>query len=136
VRFMMFALADILSSAVTPNGLFVYRSKLFGGMSAEVLTIFNKSNLMVKLKGSEIRRPLANLIFLISRMAEHGVIPKEGLPPGVKMGVADAAYIRASPELRDMLYLPVKVPENGDNPRVSHLGSCFALEADIGLEGS
>ena len=59
----MFGLADILSSAVTPNGLFVYRSKLFGGMSAEVLTIFNKSNLMVKLKGSEIRGPLANLIF-------------------------------------------------------------------------
>lgn len=132
----MFALADILSSAVTPNGLFVYRSKLFGGMSAEVLTIFNKSNLMVKLKGSEIRRPLANLIFFISCMAEHGVIPKEGLPPGVKMGVADAAYTRASPELRDMLYLPVKVPENGDNPRVSHLGSCFGLEANRGLEGS
>ena len=65
---MMFALADILSSAVTPNGLFVYRSKLFGGMSAEVLTIFNKSNLLIKLKGNEIPCPLAYLIFFISRM--------------------------------------------------------------------
>ena len=133
---MIFAVAHILSSAVTPNGLFVYRSKLFGGMSAEVLTIFNKSNLLIKLKGTEIPCPLAYLIFFISRMAEHGVIPKEGLPPGVKMGVADAAYIRASPVLKDMLYLPTQVPENGDNPRVSHLRECFELEADMGLEGS
>ena len=49
------------------------------------------------------------------------------------MGVADAAYIRASPVLKDMLYLPTQVPENGDNPRVSHLGSCFGLEANRGV---
>jgi len=36
------------------SGLFVYRSKLFGGLSAEVLTIFNKSKLMEMLKGGEI----------------------------------------------------------------------------------
>ena len=65
---MIFAVAHILSSAVTPNGLFVYRSKLFGGVSAEVLTIFNKSNLLIKLKGTEIPCPLAYLIFLISHM--------------------------------------------------------------------
>ena len=41
-------------AVVTTEGLFVYRSKLFGGMSAEVLTIFSKSNLMACLKGIEI----------------------------------------------------------------------------------
>ncbi len=35
------------------SGLFVYRSKLFGGLSAEVLTIFNKSNIMALLKGEK-----------------------------------------------------------------------------------
>jgi hypothetical protein len=34
------------------------------------------------------------------------------------MGIADSAYARAIDELREMLYLPVKLPENGDNPRV------------------
>jgi hypothetical protein len=46
------------------------------------------------------------------------VIPKDGLAPGLKMGIADSAYARAIDELREMLYLPVKLPENGDNPRV------------------
>lgn len=36
----------------TPNGLFIFRSKLFGGISHEVLTMFNKSNIMAKFKGS------------------------------------------------------------------------------------
>jgi hypothetical protein len=37
------------------SGLFVYRSKLFGGLSAEVLTIFNNSNIMRLLKGCKLR---------------------------------------------------------------------------------
>ena len=49
------------------------------------------------------------------------MIPKEGLAPGLKMGIADSAYARAIDELREMLYLPVKLPENGDNPRVLRL---------------
>jgi len=77
---MIFAVAHVLSSAVTPNGLFVYRSKLFGGMTAEVLTIFNKSNLLVKLKGSEIPRPQANLIFFISRMQSMASFRRKDCP--------------------------------------------------------
>ena len=46
------------------------------------------------------------------------MIPKDGLAPGLKMGIADSAYVRAIDELREMLYLPVKLSENGDNPRV------------------
>ena len=34
------------------------------------------------------------------------------------MGIADSAYARAIDELKEMLYLLVKLPENGDNPRV------------------
>ena len=56
--------------------------------------------------------------FSLSRNAQHNVIPKEGLAPGLKMGIADSAYARAIDELREMLYLPAKLPENGDNPRV------------------
>lgn len=54
------------------------------------------------------------------------MIPKEGLAPGLKMGIADSAYVRATDELREMLYLPVKLPENGDNPRVIFFSS-FAV---------
>jgi hypothetical protein len=50
-------------TAITPSGLFVYRSKLFGGMSAEVLTIFNKSELMSKLKDKQIPALQGSLIF-------------------------------------------------------------------------
>ena len=50
-------------TAVTPSGLFVYRPKLFGGMSAEVLTIFNKSELMAKLKDKQIPALHGNVIF-------------------------------------------------------------------------
>ena len=45
------------------SGLFVYRSALFGGMSAEVTTIFNGSNLLQLLKGTETPALLVNLKF-------------------------------------------------------------------------
>jgi hypothetical protein len=48
---------------MAPDGLWMYRSKLFGGMSAEVLTIFNKSDLMARLKGMQIRSPFASFNF-------------------------------------------------------------------------
>ena len=50
-------------TAITPSGLFVYRSKLFGGMSAEVLTIFNKSELMSRLKDKQIPALQGSFIF-------------------------------------------------------------------------
>jgi hypothetical protein len=43
------------------------------------------------------------------------VIPKEGLPAGAKCLVADSAYTRAKEGLKEILYLPTKLPENGDN---------------------
>jgi hypothetical protein len=46
------------------------------------------------------------------------VIPNEGLPPGAKCLVADSAYSRTIEELKAILYLPTKLPENGDNPSV------------------
>ncbi len=45
------------------SGVFVYRSKLFGGMSAEVLTIFNLSYLLELLKGSKIPALVLTLKF-------------------------------------------------------------------------
>lgn len=47
-----------------------------------------------------------------------GFIPKEGPIPDVKVGVADSAYTRATPVLKALLYLPEKLPANGENPRV------------------
>lgn len=52
------------------------------------------------------------------------MIPREGLPAGEKFGVADSAYMRASDELKSMLYLPTKLPENGENLQVFSW-SCF-----------
>ncbi len=46
-------------TVIAPNGLFVYRGKLHGGMSSEVLTQFNKSALMALLKGTQIRNPIS-----------------------------------------------------------------------------
>jgi hypothetical protein len=62
---VFWCLAEFLRplTAITPSGLFVYRSKLFGGMSAEVLTIFNKSELMAKLKDKQIPASLGSFIF-------------------------------------------------------------------------
>lgn len=48
----------------------------------------------------------------------YDFIPKEGPVPDVKVAVADSAYTRISDELKKLLYLPSKLPENGDNPRV------------------
>jgi hypothetical protein len=96
---------------IAGNGLFLYRSKLFGGISAEVLTIFNNSLLMERLKA-------------------HGVIPKEGLAPGIKVAVADTAYHRASNEWDGHIFLPQKLPENidelsGDALRDTHIVQSF-----------
>jgi len=49
------------------------------------------------------------------------VIPPGGAAPDVKLGVADAAYLRASKEWKDRLYLPQKLPEKGQNPKVAIL---------------
>lgn len=57
------ALIFSVSTVVAPNGLFLYRSRLFGGVSAEVLTIFNKSQLMQRLKGTQIRMLAGNMNF-------------------------------------------------------------------------
>jgi len=46
------------------------------------------------------------------------VIPPKGLPAGAKCLVGDSAYHRAKEDLKEILYLPTKLPENGDNPTV------------------
>ena len=55
------------------------------------------------------------------------MIPADGLAEGVKILVADAAYTRASDELKEMMYLPLKLPENGDNPQVFFFSSFQSL---------
>ena len=70
--------------------------------------------------------PGAKIIFYLTafpwsskeNVSEHSMILRDGLPPGEKFGVADSAYIRALDELKSMLYLPAKLPENGDNLQV------------------
>ena len=104
-----------VDSVIAPNGLFMYRSKLHGGMTQEVLRIFNTSTLMASLKGTEIPALGATFYFSLSRNTVHGVIPACGVPSGTKIGVADSAYHRASEEWAGHLYLPTKLPESGDN---------------------
>ncbi len=109
---------NIVFLGIAPNGLFLYRSKLFGGITQKVVRIFNHSNLMDKLKGTETPVLFGYLNFSHSRNAAHSVVPKDGPAPGVKIAVADSAYLKATGEWEGRLYLPMKLPENGDNPRV------------------
>ncbi len=79
------------ASGITPNGLIVFRSRIFGGLSAEVLTIFNGSDLAQKLKGTTFCKPIPNLNFADDREAVFKIVPADGLPAGTKIGVADSA---------------------------------------------
>lgn len=69
---------------------------------------------MERLKGKQILTYLGKLNFDPSTIAAHGVIPKEGLAPGIKVAVADTAYHRASNEWDGHIFLPQKLPENID----------------------
>jgi hypothetical protein len=115
---------------VVPNGIFVYRSHLHGGLTAEVLRIWNGSNILKLLKGSGFPDLVKDFKFSLSRNAEHGAIPKDGVPAGTKIFVVDAAYHRSTEELKAMSYLPTKVPENGDNPQVIFFFSFFLFRAN------
>jgi len=113
--------ADRSLAVVAPNGLFVYRTKLFGGITAEVTTQFNGSNLMETLKGTQIRNPLDHFTDRLSLSAGHSVIPVGGLEPGVQILVGDSAYHRVSNEWKGHFYLPTKLPEDRSNPEVSKI---------------
>ena len=60
----------------------------------------------------------ASPIFSLVRNAAHGVVPRGGLPDGVKIGVGDSAYSRALDEWKDLIYLPAKLREDGENLEV------------------
>lgn len=118
---------DLGVTVIIPNGLFVYRTKLFGGMAAEVLTMFNKSDLMEKLRGTQIRNSSSSFIFSPPMNAAHGVVPAQGLAPGVKIAVGDTAYARASGDWEGRLYLPTKQPEDGSNLQVQVFFSTLTI---------
>ena len=58
------------------------------------------------------------LFFLSRRSAAFGIIPEEGLAPGLKIGVADSAYTRSTLDACMPLYLPGTLPEDGRAPSV------------------
>jgi hypothetical protein len=103
---------------ITPNGLIVFRSRIFGGMSAEVLTIFNQSSLPQKLKGTTFCKANPNSIFAHVRGADFKIVPPGGVPAGTKIAVADSAYARSTIDTEVPLYLPSKLPADGSNPKV------------------
>ncbi len=81
-----------------------FRSRIFGGLSAEVLTVFNGSDLAQKLKGTTFCKPIPNLNFADDREAVFKIVPADGLPAGTKIGVADSAYARSSLDAEVPLY--------------------------------
>ena len=87
-------------------------------MSAEVLTIFNQSNLPQKLKGTTFCKANPNSIFAHARGADFKIIPPGGVPAGTKIAVADSAYARSTIDAEVPLYLPTKLPVDGSNPKV------------------
>jgi hypothetical protein len=82
---------------------------------------------MERLKGKQILTYLGKLNFDTSMIAAHGVVPREGLAPGIKVAVADTAYHRASNEWKDHIFLPQKLPENIDELSVWSLEFFFGL---------
>lgn len=80
--------------------------------------MFNDSKILEMFKRKQT--PLDFGIFFFSHisLAVYNFIPSEGPVPDVKVGVADSAYTRASDELKKLLYLPEKIPDDGSNPRV------------------
>lgn len=114
----MLVLIWALFLAVSPNGLVVFRSRIFGGISAEVTTIFNESNLGQKLKRKQFSLTMATLFFSHFWYAGFGIVPEEGLAAGAKIGVADSAYVKSTINDDVPLYLPTRLPDDGTNPRV------------------
>jgi hypothetical protein len=98
--------------------LIVFRSQVFGGISAEVLTIFNESNLGQMLKGDEFSLAILRLDFLRFHQADYQIVPPGGPAPGSRIAVADSAYARSKIQDEVPLYLPTPLPDDGSNPRV------------------
>ncbi len=91
----------------------MFRSRIFGGLSAWVLTIFSGSDLARKLKGTTFCKPILNLIFADDREAVFKIVPADELQAGTKIGVADTAYATSSPDVEVPLCLPTKLPADG-----------------------
>lgn len=116
-------LSDLhLFSAITPNGLVEFRSRIFGGISAEVSTIFNGSTLPQKLKGNDFPQLYPKSNFLDVRGIDFKIVPPDGLPVEAKIAVADSAYARSTIDADVPLYLPTALPDDGSNPRVRLMG--------------
>jgi len=115
------------ASGITPSGLIVFRSRIFGGLSAEVLTIFNGSDLAQKLKSTAFCKPIPNLNFCANRGAVFKIVLADGVPAGTKIGVADSADARSSLNAEVPLYLPTKLPADGSNPLVCGVNIGCAL---------
>ena len=112
---------------MAPNGLVMYRSALHGGITSEVLWIFNESALMERLVGIKFAVRARFPFFHLFDYAAHGVVPTEGLADGVQIGVGDSAYHRVSAKWQGHFYLPSKLRADGENLTVS--GCCHARRA-------
>lgn len=131
----MFLSHGLLFLGITPNGLVEFRSRIFGGISAEVSTIFNGSALPLKLRGNDFPRLNPKSNFLDVRGIDFKIVPPEGLPVGAKIAVADSAYARSTIDAEVPLYLPTALPDDGSNPRVRLIGIfCCGLIID-GMQG-
>jgi hypothetical protein len=104
-----------------PNGLFVFRSKIFGGLSAEVTTIFNTSNIAKMATGDVFFVPDTHPIFHRFVLLDFKLIPHEGLADVVEIFLADSAYSRAMLEHGIVVRIPTPLPENGERQKVSFL---------------
>jgi len=98
--------------------LFVFRSKIFGGLSAEVTTIFNTSSIANMAKGDVLFVPETHPIFQISFLLGFKLIPEGGLADGVEIFLGDSAYARAMLDDGIAVRIPTPLPENGERPKV------------------
>src|SRR3990167_10429410 len=83
---------------MAPNGLIMYRSALFGGITSEVLRIFNESTLMSSLKGIKFADGTPLPFFDVFVMQLTAWFQERGWPQGPRLESATqrtTAFLRS-----------------------------------------
>lgn len=106
-----------------PNGTWIFRSKIFGGLSGEVTLIFNESKIVPIAKRRSSFSPSMTSIFHFFFLQEVDLIPKGGFAEGKEVFLGDSAYTRAKLPDGVQVRCPVSLPEDGTLPKVFLCGS-------------
>jgi hypothetical protein len=126
--------SHIFSIGTSTDNLIIGRTFLFPGMSSEVYTLFNESDITNWIKCKQIPCVERLKIFCFFLFLVHKVIPEGGLKEGERIGVADSAYLRSKLKEEVPLWLPSQQPEDCSNLSVCLLLVCSNYLFNCNLE--